>query len=68
MGVSSLNRRVFNPTYRHVNWRKGHCEVGEEWIYGCGVVSGAGVCRENVVVGNLSGYRMTCFRKLSDEI
>ena len=42
---SVLNRRVFNPKYRHRNWRKGLCEVGEEGIYGCGVVGGAGAWR-----------------------
>ena len=45
MGASFLNRHVFNPTYRHRNWRKGHWEVGEEGIYCCGGVGGAGASR-----------------------
>ncbi len=45
MGASFLNRHVFNPTYRHRNWRKERWEVGEEGIYCSGGVGGTGEWR-----------------------
>ena len=55
------------PTYRTRNWWKEGRESGDEGSYGDGGVGVTGSGRYEVV-GQVTGYRMTFSRKLSDVI